>query len=491
MKNLINIMLLCMICFQYSINAQNPVPIKNYNGSDNSGIRENVISQVGNSLYYTTFTYPNGSLYRLDAGDTEPVKWATFSFDDVDELQQFDDHVLVFILPDDNIKLYTDPNTYTQINFNTSLGGLTRTYPSDRGILVVPNENNYYFLSENNNQVYKLNYFIDVDFADIKEIHNIDDRYLYVQYSDLDNTRFVYDLQNDALIDVKEFLNEKYNVQVVDILFSEIENRHWLLYDGSYIIDIDFDTSEVSLVPYTNGVNTIKRFENSYTIVATLHSWYVTKEGVTEISFPGKIIRDFGTIETADYLIWVEEGSSSNELKISNGKLDEIITCTGDVPTVISNILKIGEDFYFSSSQKLYKIDKNYEVSRVDNGWDDVSMSSSKIYCIDNRQLIFFGWSADTGYELFGYDTNSSGIKDIRWSENQDILKSTLVSSVLQVKNNQIFDTYQIFDSNGKLVKEANEINNTEINVENLQAGLYIIKLVSKDQHYSAKFIKN
>ena len=222
MKNLIKIILLCMICFQYSINAQNPVPIKNYNGSDNSGIRENVISQVGNSLYYTTFTYPNGSLYRLDAGDTEPVKWATFSFDDVDELQQFDDHVLVFILPDDNIKLYTDPNTYTQINFNTSLGGLTRTYPSDRGILVVPNENNYYFLSENNNQVYKLNYFIDVDFADIKEIHNIDDRYLYVQYSDLDNTRFVYDLQNDALIDVKEFLNEKYNVQVVDILFSVV-----------------------------------------------------------------------------------------------------------------------------------------------------------------------------------------------------------------------------------------------------------------------------
>nr|HPK10665.1 T9SS type A sorting domain-containing protein [Saprospiraceae bacterium] len=120
-----------------------------------------------------------------------------------------------------------------------------------------------------------------------------------------------------------------------------------------------------------------------------------------------------------------------------------------------------------------------------------VKMSSSEIYCIDNRQLIFLGWSADTGYELFGYDTNSSGINDIRWSENQDILKSTLVSSVLQVKNNQIFDTYQIFDSNGKLVKEANEINNTEINVENLQAGLYIIKLVSKDQHYSAKFLKN
>lgn len=77
----------------------------------------------------------------------------------------------------------------------------------------------------------------------------------------------------------------------------------------------------------------------------------------------------------------------------------------------------------------------------------------------------------------------SSKIANVKIAENP-------VKDILQIKSDVKFENYQIVDISGKIIAQRNF--EKEINVSQLQKGIYIIKLLGNNavQHY-LKFIKN
>lgn len=59
----------------------------------------------------------------------------------------------------------------------------------------------------------------------------------------------------------------------------------------------------------------------------------------------------------------------------------------------------------------------------------------------------------------------------------------------VQIKCNSKIDTITLFDSLGKTMLHQTQ-NNTEINVENLAAGIYLIEIVTENEKMYRKFIK-
>jgi hypothetical protein len=64
-------------------------------------------------------------------------------------------------------------------------------------------------------------------------------------------------------------------------------------------------------------------------------------------------------------------------------------------------------------------------------------------------------------------------------------------NEIIAIKSNEILDRIEIIDVRGKMVfsKKTNEFE-TNVNINSLSAGLYLIKIFSKNNTKSTKFIK-
>jgi len=62
------------------------------------------------------------------------------------------------------------------------------------------------------------------------------------------------------------------------------------------------------------------------------------------------------------------------------------------------------------------------------------------------------------------------------------------VENILQVKSKDDFDTYLISDMSGKIVR--NQTYTSEINIEDLQSGIYLLHLHHNENVVLVKFVK-
>lgn len=120
--------------------------------------------------------------------------------------------------------------------------------------------------------------------------------------------------------------------------------------------------------------------------------------------------------------------------------------------------------------------------------------------------------TADGGYIIAGYTGSSNGdvsgyhsgfdfwivklnpdamsVNDIKTTENLSIYPNP-VKDMITINGNLAKNTKAfIYDINGQIVKQINEINNQMIEVENLATGSYILEIIQNHKKQSIKFIK-
>lgn len=136
----------------------------------------------------------------------------------------------------------------------------------------------------------------------------------------------------------------------------------------------------------------------------------------------------------------------------------------------------------------------NYKVVNVNNG---LELNGNTLEIMDATIQVFgeltnFGVEIETTNELIKYACNSSELivySEILSTEDNALETFKLYPNPASTEINIIgnFDTYTIYNINGKLV--AKGVDNV-INVDLLQNGLYFVLLIDKNRKQILKFIK-
>ena len=126
------------------------------------------------------------------------------------------------------------------------------------------------------------------------------------------------------------------------------------------------------------------------------------------------------------------------------------------------------------------------------NGMRDVKVTDLqmrddyKVYAATYGRGVFSG--------MFTSDDGTVGIDDLSRSSLKLYPNPATSSINLQLLEDVEYMNYQIIDSNGKLIYSSSDIDNSSslmnINISNLDIGVYFIRLNSKDNVYINKFIK-
>jgi aminopeptidase N len=101
-----------------------------------------------------------------------------------------------------------------------------------------------------------------------------------------------------------------------------------------------------------------------------------------------------------------------------------------------------------------------------------------------------------SGQFAFGYKMYGAGVTEIGSKKSNIIVypnpvKKELYISNIPNKNNQVFN-FIIYNEYGKIVQKGtyNPLIKNTINIEKLEKGVYIIKLINKDSEFNQKFVK-
>jgi ELWxxDGT repeat protein len=126
--------------------------------------------------------------------------------------------------------------------------------------------------------------------------------------------------------------------------------------------------------------------------------------------------------------------------------------------------------------------DLNYQLTIGGN-------SESPGYVITNSTLYYSASSGSFAGELWKFDGENLGTTDFENSQFSIYPNPTTSKLNLQFPNDKIINKVIIIDVTGKIVLQQNQ-NTTQINVEKLSAGVYIIKAYLGNEKFTSKFVK-
>ena len=146
-------------------------------------------------------------------------------------------------------------------------------------------------------------------------------------------------------------------------------------------------------------------------------------------------------------------------------------------------------------------IDKNYPIQIGTSSWESISAKAHSIAL--NNDGTLWSW----GYNKFGalgdgtnIDKNtptqiscaSLGLEKTSVENDSFLVYPNPVNKILYFQNdaNQSVDKIIITNLNGKKILEQKGTNNRQINVQNLQIGMYLLQVFSEGKIFQTKFIK-
>lgn len=267
-----------------------------------------------------------------------------------------------------------------------------------------------------------------------------------------------YDLStsNPSPINVLANLNAPWHIEAVgnDLHFLELNITNLTTFDrNSKISKIDVTNSNPTINTYISNLGT-----DIFEFIINSNDIYISKEGNTG---DGKILKGniSSTNTPVDFLTGAFSGPTgmtveNNELYFSDLNFDLAKIDLSSSPVTASNILTIANrtisDMDFDSSGNLYLIDReNGEVLKVDNSTLSIQELNKNSYSI--------------------YPNPAKNIINIRLTENN------------QLKNLNITNLF------GQKVYSTNEKN---IDVSNLQTGIYILNVKTEKGIVTEKIIK-
>jgi hypothetical protein len=145
-----------------------------------------------------------------------------------------------------------------------------------------------------------------------------------------------------------------------------------------------------------------------------------------------------------------------------------------------------------NSTIRYYYYDASGNISLMENfeWYGDWTILNSdfdfSIYCNQAQTFGLF-----YGYKTYLYYSEPSEIKDLNSLISKINIYPNPTKNILNIKTNlHILATIEIYDIKGKLIIKQELLNNS-INLENLESGIYIIKIKDSDKTYTSKVIKN
>lgn len=185
-----------------------------------------------------------------------------------------------------------------------------------------------------------------------------------------------------------------------------------------------------------------------------------------------------------------------------------------DMLTLYSSDVKVyerigGFRFYFDDEIDIGNDDDGVTVSWQEKKWYNlkvnIDFTTSKIdYFLDNvkvttttfnskiKSILEFDFELDN-YKS-GFKVDNVKIQNLANLAMDDVSQKVFkiypnpVSDILNIESQEKIENITVFDSNTKQILTAKSTN--QLNLENLSAGLYLIKIKTKDREITEKFIK-
>lgn len=202
--------------------------------------------------------------------------------------------------------------------------------------------------------------------------------------------------------------------------------------------------------------------------------------------------------------LWKTDGTSLGTVQLAQHSANDFITSYYTQLSCAKNYLY----FLNIGSEKIWRTDGTItntlplDVTVIKDGIPDIpeqqiqGVPLSSMYS-DGDNLFINSYTANNGWELYSI---TSGLPTYLHSEdiginnlNQSFLtlypNPTVEKLFIKLSLEQRIDKIEIYDISGKSLRNIN-VDKNEINVSNLNTGIYIIKVYIKDKILSGKFIK-
>ena len=209
---------------------------------------------------------------------------------------------------------------------------------------------------------------------------------------------------------------------------------------------------------------------------------------VTTLSVAGLSISDLTGI--ADFVSLTELNCGTNQftsLDVSNNTALTNLSCSYTQLSsfdVSNNTLL--EIFHCTSNQEL----ESLNVKNCNNLYDLVALNNPKLFCIDVSDVTFAEnwWHNIDSHCSFSENCPSLSVEEL------EILKFTMypnpVNEMLTIDINDVVN-YSLINLNGQILKKGDlKENENTLNVSNLSAGLYFLKIKTDGGMVTKKLIK-
>lgn len=137
------------------------------------------------------------------------------------------------------------------------------------------------------------------------------------------------------------------------------------------------------------------------------------------------------------------------------------------------------------------KVNVDFTAKKIDYFVDNVKVTTTT-FNKSIRSILEFDFELDN--EGSGFKVDNVKIQDLNKFAVDDVSQKSLkiypnpVSDILNIESQEKIENITIFDVNAKVVLTAKSSN--QLKLENLSAGIYLIKIKTKDREFTEKFIK-
>jgi hypothetical protein len=240
--------------------------------------------------------------------------------------------------------------------------------------------------------------------------------------------------------------------------------------DSTYIanyIHIDWDSgltgfTQTNLCPgFTFGTVTIEAI-NPNQAPCVSRRYVKIEDALDSVFVYGNYANQYSTLQSE----WIDE-CSIDLTAIQSAEIIDFNFITSDSIVVTWEVR--------DTNQVVATIYAGYHISNTSENYNFVL----QLYCLQ-KSFPVYAHAVDQ-YYIGELSVSNSTLEGVSIAPNP-------VENILQVKSKVDFDTYLISDMSGKIVKSQDYI--SEINIEDLQSGIYILHLHQDENLVLVKFVK-